>query len=80
MKVQCSGTTKQDKRCTRMVQVSVPLARLNADGDIPHYCHQHLKGAFEDKKFWSHKKPSVEVFYDGEHFLRPPDMIQIRGD
>ena len=80
LKVQCSGTTKQDKRCTRMVQVSVPLARLNADGDIPHYCHQHLKGAFEDKKFWSHKKPSVEVFYDGEHFLRPPDMIQIRGD
>ncbi|KAM5542621.1 hypothetical protein V8D89_003582 [Ganoderma adspersum] len=63
LKVQCSGTTKQDKRCTRMVQVSVPLARLNADGDIPHYCHQHLKGAFEDKKFWSHKKPSVEVFY-----------------
>ncbi len=66
LKVQCSGTTKQDKRCTRMVQVSVPLARLNADRDIPHYCHQHLKGAFEDKKFWSHKKPSVEVFYAGE--------------
>ena len=69
LKVQCSETTKQDKRCTRMVAVSVPLARLNADGDIAHYCHQHLKGAFEDKKFWSQKKPSVEVFYDGACFL-----------
>ncbi|TBU45851.1 hypothetical protein BD309DRAFT_989230 [Dichomitus squalens] len=62
-RVQCSGITKADKRCTRMVPVSVPLARLNGE-DLPHYCHQHLKAAFSDKKFYSHKDPSVEVYYD----------------
>ena len=49
-----------------MVPLSVPLARLNGDEDLPHYCHQHLKAAFADKKFYSHKDPSLEVYYDGE--------------
>ncbi len=58
--MQCSGTTKLDKRCTRMVAVTAPLARLNGE-DLPHYCHQHMKIAFDDVKFPSHKDPAIWV-------------------
>ncbi|KAI0713467.1 hypothetical protein C8Q76DRAFT_620845 [Earliella scabrosa] len=60
LKVQCSGTTKLDKRCTRMVAVTAPLSRLNGE-ELPHYCHQHMKNAFDDVKFPSHKDSSVWV-------------------
>ena len=65
LKVQCSGTTKLDKRCTRMVAVTAPLSRLNGE-DLPHYCHQHMKNAFDDVKFPSHKDSSVWVEFKGK--------------
>ncbi|KAI0747627.1 hypothetical protein C8Q80DRAFT_1167804 [Daedaleopsis nitida] len=61
-RVQCSGTTKLDKRCTRMVVATAPLSRLDGE-DLPHYCHQHMKTAFSDVKFCSHKDSSVWVEY-----------------
>ncbi|KAI0637404.1 hypothetical protein C8Q77DRAFT_1050633 [Trametes polyzona] len=62
-KVQCCAMTRQDKRCTRKVPVTNPLALLNGDEE-PQYCHQHMKNAFIDVKFPSHKDPSVYVMYD----------------
>ena len=66
-KVQCSATTKNDKRCTRMVVVSVPLSLLTGE-PVKHYCHQHLKTSWADVKFYSHKDPSVSVEYERELF------------
>lgn len=43
-----------------MVAVTAPLARLNGE-DLPHYCHQHMKIAFDDVKFPSHKDPAIWV-------------------
>ncbi|KAI8999026.1 hypothetical protein BD414DRAFT_408075 [Trametes punicea] len=62
IKVQCCATTKQDKRCTRMVPVSTPLALLSGEEE-PQYCHQHVKNAFIDVKFRSRKDPALEVMY-----------------
>ena len=40
-------------------------------GEIdPHYCHQHLKSAFVEVKFYSHKDSSVSIEYDGKHIVR----------
>ena len=66
--MQCSGTTKQDKRCTRMVAVTAPLSRLNGE-DLPHYCHQHINTAFDDVKFPSHKDSGVWVEFKGRSRL-----------
>ncbi|KAI0373289.1 hypothetical protein BV20DRAFT_938016 [Pilatotrama ljubarskyi] len=62
-KVQCCATTRQDKRCTRMVAVTTPLALLTGEEE-PQYCHQHMKNAFVDVKFFSRKHPTEEVRYD----------------
>ncbi|KAI0350219.1 hypothetical protein OH77DRAFT_1413411 [Trametes cingulata] len=70
-KVQCCATTRQDKRCTRMVAVTTPLALLTGDEE-PQYCHQHMKNAFVDVKFPSRKDPSVDVRY--EDWI--PDYLQ----
>ena len=51
-----------------MVAITAPLARLNGE-DLPHYCHQHAKSAFEDVKFRSHKDPSEWVIFKGKVFL-----------
>ncbi|KAI0781356.1 hypothetical protein BD413DRAFT_463208 [Trametes elegans] len=62
-KVQCCAITKQDKRCTRKIPVTTPLALLNGEEE-PQYCHQHMKNAFVDLKFPSRKDPSVKVSYE----------------
>lgn len=67
-KVQCSGTTKLDKRCTRMVTITAPLSRLNGE-DLPHYCHQHINTAFDDVKFPSHKDAGVWVDFNGRRLV-----------
>ena len=63
--MQCSGTTKNDKRCTRMVAVTLPLSRLTGELE-PHYCYQHAKSAFKEVSFKSHKDASLTVEYDRE--------------
>ena len=65
MKVQCGATTKQDKRCTRMVPVTLPLSLITGDVE-PHYCHQHQKSAFVEVQFRSHKDTDVKVEYARE--------------
>ena len=67
-RVRCSGITKAGKRCTRLVPMFVLPERLDGDEHevLPHYCNQHLKAAFMEKRFYSHKDPSLEVYYDGE--------------
>ncbi|OJT10886.1 hypothetical protein TRAPUB_12602 [Trametes pubescens] len=62
LKVQCCAMTKLDKRCTRKVPVTNPLALHNGEEE-PQFCHQHIKLAFIDVKFRSYKRPSEEVLY-----------------
>ncbi|KAI0831728.1 hypothetical protein BC628DRAFT_1407358 [Trametes gibbosa] len=62
LKVQCCAITKLDKRCARRIPVSNPLALLNGEEE-PQYCHQHIKSAFIDVKFPSHKRPGEDVSY-----------------
>ncbi|KAH9923921.1 uncharacterized protein BXZ73DRAFT_50670 [Epithele typhae] len=63
LKVQCSATTKQDKRCARMVAVTAPISRLTGE-EHKHYCHQHLKSSFAEVRFRSHKDPSLVIEYE----------------
>lgn len=76
-KVQCCAITKQDKRCTRRIPVSNPLALLNGEEE-PQYCHQHIKSAFIDVKFPSHKLPGVDVSYAGEVLHRYRPLLLLR--
>ncbi|RDX52714.1 hypothetical protein OH76DRAFT_1344772 [Lentinus brumalis] len=80
-KVQCSGTTKLDKRCTRMVTITAPLSRLNGE-DLPHYCHQHINTAFDDVKFPSHKDAGVWVDFNDwiPEYLQKETQDQLRKE
>ncbi|TFK88782.1 hypothetical protein K466DRAFT_488222 [Polyporus arcularius HHB13444] len=80
-KVQCSGTTKLDKRCTRMVTITAPLSRLNGE-DLPHYCHQHINTAFDDVKFPSHKDAGVWIDFNDwiPEYLQKETQDQLRKE
>jgi hypothetical protein len=64
-KVQCSGITKADKRCARMVNNTCALAAFSPDEPVERYCHQHRGELLLQTGFYTLTEPSVWVKFDG---------------
>ncbi|KAG8765087.1 hypothetical protein FRC20_007324 [Serendipita sp. 405] len=63
--VQCSGTTKQGKQCTRKVKTAPPFS-FNLDPQdtttkADRYCFQHTKEILSQPGFFPPDKPSVDM-------------------
>ena len=64
--MQCSGTTKESKRCTRQVKVApFALANTHPDVEIEKWCHQHAKVLLDNAGFFSHKATDEWVKFEG---------------
>lgn len=71
--MQCSGNTKEGKRCTRQVKVGTSAyASTHPDAEIEKYCHQHAKVLLDNKGFFSHRATDEWIKFEGvsiSHFL-----------
>ncbi|EJD46097.1 hypothetical protein AURDEDRAFT_63622 [Auricularia subglabra TFB-10046 SS5] len=62
---QCSGVTKQGKRCGNKVKASLPLTYIDgAPEELERYCHVHLKESLAPSGFYSRKQKSVWVDFE----------------
>jgi hypothetical protein len=64
--VQCSGTTKTNKRCTRQVKIGPPLLiyRPELGPELERFCHQHRPDMLKEVGFNTQKGRFVK--FEGE--------------
>lgn len=64
--IQCYGTTKAGKRCSRLVKAPlVSFFAPTSSEPVPRFCHQHRTEILKPSGFYSHKEREVWVEFSG---------------
>ncbi|KAG8892406.1 hypothetical protein FRB99_002732, partial [Tulasnella sp. 403] len=77
---QCSGVTKANKRCTRMVKAPPPLGFLNPEEQIPRFCFQHAKEMLAATGFYSSPNNWIEFSEWIPDYLQEGTKVALRTE